>query len=344
MWVVTATTSPDMPTVSALQNALGGASDGFVANLNTAASGAASLVFSSYLGGAAADGALGIGLDASGNAYIVGTTSSSNFPTVNPAQQAAGGGSDTFVLRLAAAPRVNPGGVVNAAGYNLAATSVAPGSIAVVFGTSLTDGSSCVPPSCNQTFEGGRLKNTMAGATVTVNGVPAPIFYALPLQLAIQIPVELTGSSAAITVAVGGQSSTPQNILLEPVAPGIFTFNASGQGAGAIAHADGTPVNPANPAHPNEVVIVYATGLGQTTPSVPTGALPSGLTETVTKPTVTIDGIAAELQYWGLSGCCVGLNQINMKIPAATRTGNDVPLLLTIGGKQANPVTIAVAP
>jgi len=240
-------------------------------------------------------------------------------------------------------PSINSGGVVNNASYALAGTSVAPGTIAAVFGTNLTDGTSCTPPSCFPGFEDGRLKTTMAGASVAINGIPSPLFYATPNQIGVQIPTELTGPSASVVVTVGGQSSAPQTVALEPFSPGIFTFSQDGRGAGAIAHADGTPVSSQNPALPNEVVIIYATGLGQVTPAVPTGALPSGLTQTLTTPTVTVvDGLPAEVQFSGLSGCCVGLNQINVKIPGNTRSGNGIPVVLTIGGKQSNPVTIAI--
>ena len=237
-------------------------------------------------------------------------------------------------------PAVGEGGVVNSASYTIAGTAIAPGSIAAVFGTNLTDGTSCTR------YEGGRLITSLAGASVTVNGISAPLFYATPNQIGIQVPTELTGTTASIVVAVGGQSSAPRTFSVEPFLPGIFTFSQDGRGAGAITHAAAmeTPVSPQNPAQPNEVVSIYATGLGQVTPALPTGALPSGPTETVTKPTVTVDGIPAEVLFSGLSGCCVGLNQINVRLPGNTRSGNDIPVRVTIGGKQSNPVTIAVAP
>jgi hypothetical protein len=73
-------------------------------------------------------------------------------------------------------PQVNAGGVVNNASYNLQSSSVAPGSIAALFGVNLTNGTSCLPPACNPTFSNGKLGTTMAGAQVTVNGTPVPLF------------------------------------------------------------------------------------------------------------------------------------------------------------------------
>jgi uncharacterized protein (TIGR03437 family) len=91
------------------------------------------------------------------------------------------------------------------------------------------------------------------------------------------------------------------------------------------------------------VVSIYATGLGQVTPAVPTGALPSGTVTTVTRPTVTIDNISAEVQFSGLPECCVGLNQVNVRVPANARAGSSILVTLFISGKRSNTVTIAIA-
>ena len=59
------------------------------------------LIYSTYLGGSGADYGFGIAVDGSGNAYITGTTSSTDFPTMNPLQPAYGGGLyDAFVAKL----------------------------------------------------------------------------------------------------------------------------------------------------------------------------------------------------------------------------------------------------
>jgi hypothetical protein len=71
--------------------------DAFVAKL--APSGNA-LVYSTYLGGSGSDQASGIAVDSAGNATIVGSTQSADFPTVSPLQSKLRGGSDAFVARL----------------------------------------------------------------------------------------------------------------------------------------------------------------------------------------------------------------------------------------------------
>jgi hypothetical protein len=96
----------------------GGATDTFVAKFNPALSGSASLVYSTYLGGSGDDSCLlwsgatlgGIAVDSAGNAYVTGSTSSTNFPTTSGAYQPTSNivnprgtplvGRDVFVTKL----------------------------------------------------------------------------------------------------------------------------------------------------------------------------------------------------------------------------------------------------
>jgi uncharacterized protein (TIGR03437 family) len=55
-----------------------------------------------------------------------------------------------------------------------------------------------------------------------------------------------------------------------------------------------------------------------------------------------IGGITVIPEFAGLAGCCVGLNQINARIPAAVNGGDAVPVVLNIAGKSSNMAIIAV--
>jgi hypothetical protein len=96
------TTSHDFPTTPvAFQATLRGYSDAFVSKLNPAGS---ALLYSTYLGGRSDDAGRRIAVDASGNTYVSGATSSDNFPATPGAFQATfGGGWDAFVSKLNAA-------------------------------------------------------------------------------------------------------------------------------------------------------------------------------------------------------------------------------------------------
>jgi hypothetical protein len=99
------TASANFPTASPLQQSYGGGSfDGFIAKLNL--SGAA-FDYATYLGGSGIDAGFGVAVDSSGNAYVMGLTDSTNFPTAAPFQQSFGGGaSDVFLAKLKTGPEI----------------------------------------------------------------------------------------------------------------------------------------------------------------------------------------------------------------------------------------------
>jgi hypothetical protein len=95
--------SSNFPTTTgAFQTSLNGNIDVFVSKLNTLASGTASLVYSTYLGGSDIDSGNDIKVDDSGNAYITGDTWSSDFPTTVGAVAPSfnGGSDDCFVSKI----------------------------------------------------------------------------------------------------------------------------------------------------------------------------------------------------------------------------------------------------
>jgi hypothetical protein len=98
-YVTGVASSPDFPTTpGALQTSYGGMQDAFVTKLNAAGS---ALVYSTYLGGSDYDWGRGIAADASGNAYVIGSTQSSNFPTTAGAfQTILSGEGNAFVSKL----------------------------------------------------------------------------------------------------------------------------------------------------------------------------------------------------------------------------------------------------
>ena len=259
--------------------------------------------------------------------------------------------------QISSTPAVNDGGVVNNASFALHPAPIAPGTIIAIFGSNLTKDN----VSLNDTFLGpdGKVTTTLGGASVKINGIAVSMLRAFPTQLVVQMPVELTDvSSAQVEVSVEGQtqSSTPRTFFVDAASPGIFSTASSGAGQGAILN--GSELNQglsslvapagsfpnARPARAGETVVIFSTGLGPVSDPVPTGVLASGLHPTVVPVTVTIDGLPATVDFAGLAPGFVGLYQVNARVPANTRMASDIPVVLSIGGKQSNPVTIAVAP
>jgi hypothetical protein len=126
-YVVGRTDSTNFPTTAgAFQGSFGGGEDVFVAKFNPSASGSASLVYSTYLGGSGVDGFYpwdvpmeyitnnqpgpGIAVDSAGNAYVAGITDSTNFPTTPGAFQTTYGGPSSGLLGDAFVTKLNPTG------------------------------------------------------------------------------------------------------------------------------------------------------------------------------------------------------------------------------------------
>lgn len=96
-YIAGTTGSSDFPTVNALQGALSAGIDAFIAKLSADGS---QLVYSTYLGGSNEDHAVGLAVDKSNHAYVVGRTSSGDFPLVQPFQDTLHGGLDVFVAKV----------------------------------------------------------------------------------------------------------------------------------------------------------------------------------------------------------------------------------------------------
>lgn len=88
-------------TVGALDTTLNGTSDMIASKINASLSGAASLVYSTYIGGNSDEAGLGIAVDSSGSAYLTGLTTSTDYPTTAGVfDTTANGNFDTFVTRV----------------------------------------------------------------------------------------------------------------------------------------------------------------------------------------------------------------------------------------------------
>jgi hypothetical protein len=100
-WITGRTASiGDFPTVAPTQATIGGDYDAFVVEIDPAHSGAASLVFSTFLGGGAYDEGTGIAIDTLGDFYVTGFTASTNFPVHAALQPTNAGGNDAFIVKL----------------------------------------------------------------------------------------------------------------------------------------------------------------------------------------------------------------------------------------------------
>ena len=99
-YVAGITVSTDFPkTTGAFQTSPGGGDDSFVTAIKADGS---AMIYSTYLRGSLTEDALGIAVDSVGEAYVTGTTDSSDFPRLNAAQASLKGATDVFITKLKA--------------------------------------------------------------------------------------------------------------------------------------------------------------------------------------------------------------------------------------------------
>lgn len=233
-------------------------------------------------------------------------------------------------------PLINPGGVVNGASF-AAQAPVSPGSIISLFGQKL---------SLREMSASSPLPRQLGGMAVRIGDIEAPLFYAGPGQVNAQVPVEMSGNTAAsVVVTLNGKVSPPESLLISSVHPGIFTYDKDGISRGAVLDESYALVTPSNPAARGKVIQVFATGLGPTDPAVATGepgpANPPARLVGSTSLQASIGGVPAAIQFAGLAPSFVGLYQVNVVVPGGVPAG-DAPLVLIASGIRSNEVMLAI--
>ena len=245
-------------------------------------------------------------------------------------------------------PAVSGGGVVNAASF-AAGQPVTPGSLVSIFGSNLASGTAVA--------DSIPLSSSLSNVSVTFNNVPAPLLFVSTGQINAQLPWDVLAGAASgtanVVVTSGGTSSAPVTLPVGQFSPGIFAIDF-GVGQAIAINSDGSLAAPAGsipgiPTHPAKIgdptsVIILATGLGalDSTPANGANSL-DALRRNITTPVVLVGGQQAQVLFSGASPQFVGVNQINVVLPAGTPTGDKVSLQLQVGGITTTAqVTMAV--
>lgn len=222
-------------------------------------------------------------------------------------------------------------------------TSVAPGSTDPVFAPdSIVDayGSGLANTTLLASVS---LSTALGGTTVTITdskgtSVLAPLFYVSPAQVNNAAPASLALGQATVTVKSGDGSTRNGPATIVDVQPAVFTFNTGGLVAGSIVRAtdsgqvveniyavDGAGNVVAAPVDVSKgqvYMVFYATGIRRAPES---------------QVTVSIGGVNVPVAYSGTQGFFTGLDQVNVQLPASLAGRGDVPVILSVAGKIANP-------
>jgi uncharacterized protein (TIGR03437 family) len=314
----------------------------FVAKLGADGS---SLVWATYLGGALEDAAQTVALDASGNVWLAGTTSSPDFPDANAWSQ----GSD-FVAQLnpsgsallysarfpantvAQALALDPSGLVHLAGKaglistlapsqpfstrvygmtNLAggvpAGLVAPGEVIAIVGPHIGP---LLPVSASGDSSG-LLPKSLAGVQVFFDNYAAPLLYVSDAQVIAVVPFALSGrTSARLRLSLNGVAAPDFPVQVLPTMPEIFK-NAGGYAA--AANEDGSLNSADHPAKTGSIVAIWATGTGAI--SARDGAMATSA-QNYYCCSIVAPYVFTDVLYAGAApGLVAGMTQINLRIP-----------------------------
>lgn len=231
--------------------------------------------------------------------------------------------------------------LVDAASF--AGGGVAPGELVTIFGTDLG-------PAVGVGVAGfdpntGGVPTSLAGVSVTFDGVAAPMIFARADQVNLQAPFEIAGKTQTVVVlTANGQASAAVNVPVTSARPGIFQF--PGQSAGIVLNQDGQVNTPANPEAPGRVIVIFATGQGVTIPPLVTGQ-PAGASplSTVNGVTAMVGGQPAAVGFAGMTPAFVGLLQVNAAVAANTQVGSAVPVSISVNGiPSQDGVTVSIGP
>ncbi len=237
----------------------------------------------------------------------------------------------SVVIRVVSAGPLTP---VNAADFHLG--PLAADSIVAAFGLNLAnriDAAQSLP-----------LPTSLAGTTLTVNGIPAPLFYVSSTQINFVVPPTIDPGPAVVIASNPVGSYSLGVVQIVPSAPAIFTADSTGKGdAAALATIDGInyqqqPFDVLVNGAPNTLVF-YGTGIRRAAAANPGDD--NGVSESVS---VTIDGRSARVLYAGAQGAFSGLDQINVETPASLAGSGmrRVEVVVTVNNIVANTVTIQI--
>ncbi len=232
----------------------------------------------------------------------------------------------TFLAAPAAIAQSTTLAVVNAASYS---NAIAPDSLATIFGGNLAQATASATLDAN-----GQLPTELASTRVEINGVAAPLVYVSPGQINLVVPGGLSAGTATVLIRSTASGSTKSGTAaVSAAAPGVFTSNASGGGAGAILNAVTYGPAPFLVQTPNSGgdtrtrLAVYGTGLRHAGTVTAQAQDPSG------------NQYALTVEYAGAASGFFGLDQVNLLLPPDLDGAGAVSLSLVADNSTANVVT-----
>jgi uncharacterized protein (TIGR03437 family) len=189
---------------------------------------------------------------------------------------------------------------------------------------------------------------SFGGTTIRIGGTAAPLLTltsGASEQINLQVPFDLSpGRNTTIEIENNGSRTTVGGVPVFTAQPGIFEIPLSGGGtiAAVIQAQTGALITPDSPAGREDILSVFATGLGPVSPAVQTGQLGPLPPPVTTLPEIVgVDNAGAEVFFSGYAPGFLGLYQLNFKIPLDARCGLR-PISIRMGDTESPSSTIAI--
>ena len=303
------------------------------------------LLYSSYLAGSAGGSAADVAAGANGSVYLTGTTQSTDFPlTGTPFKQASAVDYAAYLIRLSPSAGGGPTAplitsVQNGASFQNGFT---PGAWMTIKGSNL----STITDTWEKFIVNGQLPTSLDGVKVTIGGQPAYIYFVSSGQINAVVP-NIAAGAVDVVVTNSQGTSVPFSATVQAVQPAFFLWNNTYAVATrqdfSYAAKDGTFAGLTTvAATPGDVIILWGTGFGPTTPPAPAGQqIPASAFLTANPVTVTIGGQPATVFGAALAPGFAALYQVAIQIPASLADG-DYSVVATVAG-QASPATALIS-
>lgn len=214
--------------------------------------------------------------------------------------------------------------------------ALAPNTIATIYGENLAWATRSITPN---DVQNGILPTVLAGTGVHVliQNIPAYPLYVSPTQMNFIIPNHLLPGRVHLQLVRDGVAGRQVDLTLRPAAPALFQLNAETVVAN---RPDGSVLTRDSPARPGEIVVLWATGLGETKPNPAPGRLPMDAAPItrLSEFQIYLDGVpipSDRIDYAGVAPGFAGLYQINFWLPEAV--GADPEIRLALGGDISPP-------
>jgi uncharacterized protein (TIGR03437 family) len=222
-------------------------------------------------------------------------------------------------------PQFNINSVANSA--SLDSGAVAPGELVSIFGVALGPNDAVTAPS-------GPAPTSLAGTSVTFDGIPAPVTFSSYYQVNVQAPYTLIpGSNTHIQINTSNGASSSVKVPVLSSLVGLFTTQTNGRGPALALNQDGTPNSAANPAPAGSYISLFASGLGAVSPAVAAGAISTASpTSAAANVSAIVGGLSAPVSFAGLAPGYIGLYQINAQIPPTAQSGPNLVFLVAPNG------------